>query len=217
MRVYTPLVKAKLQFNSLCQANFLYLLSFVGKKEDEVLHFDYSSIAFFNIWKALHFSERFYLQGNTGAVLKGWPRKFVLLRTTNEHEFTLMPCGAALVQIRAHSWLKKNTSRYAQIRGDFSVFSWIAFPSQVRTATFFSSVWKNVSRKGAKGRRVLCPFVLVSKIVAQKYTETLLRMLLRKSAPSAWDNYPRRMGSVCSVDSVWDPSPPRKALCPFCV
>ena len=34
---------------------------------------------------------------------------------------------------------QKNTSRYAQIRGDFSVYS-------------VYSVWKNVSRKGAKGR-----------------------------------------------------------------
>ena len=31
----------------------------------------------------------------------------------------------------------------------------------------------------------------------------LLRMLLCMSAPSAWDYYPLRMGSVCSVDSVW--------------
>ena len=36
-----------------------------------------------------------------------------------------IPLRTALVKIRAHSWLKKNTSRYAQIRGDFLCLPWI--------------------------------------------------------------------------------------------
>ena len=71
-----------------------------------------------------------------------------------------IPLRTALVKIRAHSWLKKNTSRYAQIRGDFSVYSVYCFPSQVRTATF-SSVWKLLHADTAELRRrfaKLCAF-----------------------------------------------------------
>ena len=45
-----------------------------------------------------------------------------------------------------------------------SVFSWIAFPSQVRTATF-SSVWKKNLTQRRKGREALRTFVLMSKIL----------------------------------------------------
>ena len=42
-------------------------------------------------------------------------------------------------------------------------FPWIAFPLQVRTATF-SSVWKNLTQR-RKGREALRTFVLMSKIL----------------------------------------------------
>ena len=113
--------------------------------------------------------------------------------------------------VRAHSWLKKNTSRYAQIRGDFSVFSVDCFPLTSSDSDFLQFCVKKSLTQRRKGTQSVMSFCSCVKNrctqKSQKYTETLLRMLLRKSAPSAWDNYPRRMGSVCSVDSVWDKAP----------
>ena len=56
----------------------------------------------------------------THGMTQNWLRMFCgCLRRLRE----TIPLRMALVKIRAHSWHKKNTSRYVQIRGDFSVHS----------------------------------------------------------------------------------------------
>ena len=60
--------------------------------------------------------------------------------------------------------------------------------------------------KAQRARSVMC---LCSSVQSKLHTEltelhrNFSSHVLRMSAPSAWDNYPRRMGFVCSVDSVW--------------
>ncbi len=61
----------------------------------------------------------------------------------------------ALVQIRVHSWLKKNTSRYAQIRGDFSVDSVDCFPLTSSDSDFQFRV-KIIARRRRRTTQTLC-------------------------------------------------------------
>ena len=73
---------------------------------------------------------------------------------------------------------QKNTSRYAQIRGDFSVYSVDCFPLTSSDSDFQFCVKKRLTQR-RKGRGALCPFVLMSKKLhteLTEYTETLLRM-----------------------------------------
>ena len=66
-----------------------------------------------------------------------------------------IPLRTALVKIRAHSWLKKNTSRYAQIRGDFSVSSVDCFPLTSSDSDFQFCV-KIIARRHRRTTQTLC-------------------------------------------------------------
>ena len=73
---------------------------------------------------------------------------------------------------------------------------------------------KDYLTRRRKGRRALCSFVLMSKNVAhraQKYTELTLHTSAQVCVVCVRQITPRR-DSVCSVDSVWDHYPLRKAL-----
>ena len=96
-----------------------------------------------------------------------------------------MPCG---------TWANVETSYYG-----VSVLAHRFF-RQKNIRTYFSHA------KAQRSRSVMCSCSSVQSKLHTELTEihrNFASHVLRMSAPSAWDNYPRRMGSVCSVDSVW--------------
>ena len=92
----------------------------------------------------------------------------LLLPTTSSLLTDIAPHG-----ISVNSCLfvaQKNTSRYAQIRGDFSVHSVDCFPLTSSDSDFQFRV-KFLTRR-RKGRRTICSFVLMSNILSHtEYTE----------------------------------------------